>query len=121
MLSFDTIRAETMISPDTIYADTICLMSRALFLCRGNETINRRYLKRSDEVAEFKNEPINRRYLKRSDEEDNIEMCQNVREQKPKWNMRDYTSCLAAKTSGTGKGKRNQAGAGAAAGKQPTS
>jgi hypothetical protein len=38
-------------------------------------------------VAEFENETINRRYLKRSDEEDYIEMCQNAREQKPKCSL----------------------------------
>jgi hypothetical protein len=52
-------------------------------------------------VAEFENETANRRYLKRSDEEDYIEMCQHIREQKPKWGMKDYATCLAAKTGGT--------------------
>jgi hypothetical protein len=42
-------------------------------------------------VAEFENETANRRYLKRSDEEAYIEMlaCQHIREQKPKWDMKD--------------------------------
>ena len=71
-------------------------------------------------VAEFENETANRRDLKRSDEEDYIGMCQHIREQKPKWDMKDYASCLAAKTGGARKRKRAGAGA-AAAGKQPTS
>ena len=36
-------------------------------------------------AAGFENETTNRRYLKGSDEEDYIEMCQYIREQKPKW------------------------------------
>jgi hypothetical protein len=64
---------------------------------------------------------VTSRDLKRSDEEDYIGMCQHIREQKPKWNMKDYVTCLAAKTGGTRRGKRKRAGAGAAAGKQPTS
>jgi hypothetical protein len=76
-------------------------------------------------AAGFENETANRRYLKRSDEEDHIEMCQHICEQKPKWDMRDYATCLAAKTGATRRGKRTRkragAGAGAAAGKQPTS
>jgi hypothetical protein len=74
-------------------------------------------------VAGFENETANRRYLKRSDEEDYIEICQHIREQKPKWDMKDYATCLAAKTGGTRRGerKRKRACAGAAAGKQPTS
>ena len=73
-------------------------------------------------VAEFENETANRRDLKRSDEEDYIGMCQHIREQKPKWDMKDYAPCLAAKTGGARKRKRKRAGAGAAAaGKQPTS
>jgi hypothetical protein len=51
-------------------------------------------------VAEFENETANRRDLKRSDEEDYIGMCQHIREQKPKWDMKDCASCLAAKTGG---------------------
>jgi hypothetical protein len=52
-----------------------------------------------------------------------IEMCQHIREQKPKWDMKDYATCLAAKTGGTRRGarKRKRVGADAAAGKQPIS
>ena len=69
----------------------------------------------------------NRRYayLKRSDEEDYIEMCQHIREQKPKWDMKDYATCLAAKTRNKEGGESGsgsvQVRRGAAAGKQPTS
>jgi hypothetical protein len=75
------------------------------------------------QTAGSEDKTANRRDLKGSDEEDYIEMRQHIREQKPKWDMKDYATCLAAKTGGTRRGgrKRKRAGAGAAAGKQPSS